>query len=101
MIDTLGQGAPDVVDQEELDASLTLHEAKQWGYTPGETPGSAEEYVIHCQKIQEIDARWRARFVEARARGASAGEIALMNRDHAREKATEEERGHDHGSQKR
>ena len=57
MLDALGQDAPDIVDQEELDASLTLHEAKTWGYWPGETPGTAEEYMIGIRAVQAIDVR--------------------------------------------
>ncbi len=85
MLDALGQDAPDVIDQAELDASLTLHEAKKWGYWPGETPGTAEEYMVYIHAVQAIGAEWKAKFAEARERSASAGEIMWMNRNYASE----------------
>jgi hypothetical protein len=85
MIDALYPDAPENATQEQLDESLTLHEAKRWGYWPGETPGTAEEYMRHIRAGQEIDARWKAKFAEAKERNASAGEIMWMNRNHAAE----------------
>ena len=85
MIGALGQDAPDVVDQAELDASLTLHEAKKWGYWPGETPGTAEEYMVGIDARREISTRWKAALTEAYDRGADAVEIEQIQRAHAAE----------------
>ncbi len=85
MIDAIGQDAPDCIDQAELDASLTLHEAKKWGYWPGETPGTAEEYMVGIRARQEITAKWRAALTEAYDRGADAVELEQMHRGHAAE----------------
>ncbi len=85
MLDALGQDAPDVITQTELDASLTLHEAKKWGYWPGETPGTAEEYMVGIRARQEITAKWRAALTEAYDRGTDAVELEQMHRGHAAE----------------
>jgi len=90
MIDTL-LDAPECATQEQLDEMYTLHEAKRWGYWPGETPGTAEEYLAHWCKVQEIDARWKAAFVEARKRGVTNQEIRWMNRQHAAESQEQDE----------
>ena len=85
MLDAIGQDAPDCIDQAELDASLTLHEAKRWGYWPGETPGTAEEYMVRIKVTQEIDARYKAATAEANDRGADAAELEQLSRAHVRE----------------
>ena len=85
MIDALYPDAPENATQEQLDEMYTLHEAKRWGYWPGETPGTAEEYMVRIKVTQEITARWKAKFAEANDRGADAAEILQMNRAHARE----------------
>ncbi len=85
MLDAIGQDAPECVTQEELDASLTLHEAKRWGYWPGETPGTAEAYMVRIKATQEIDARARAARAEANDRGADTAELEQLSRAHVRE----------------
>ncbi len=85
MIDALYPDTPDAVTQEDMDASLTLHEAKRWGYWPGETPGTAEEYMVRIRVTQEIDARYKAATAEANDRSADAAELEQLSRAHVRE----------------
>ncbi len=84
MIDTL-LDAPENATQEHLDEMYTLHEAKKWGYWPGETPGTAEEYMVGIRARQAIDARWKAALAEAYGRGADAAEIEQMHQVYAAE----------------
>ena len=91
MIDALYPDAPENVTRAELDASLTLHEAKKWGYWPGETPGTAEEYMVCIDARHEISTRWKAALTEAHDRGADAVEIERLHRDLMAEIAAQDE----------
>ncbi len=62
-----------------------LDEAKRWGYWPGETPGTAEEYMVYIDARREISTRWKAVLVEAYGRGTDAVEIEQICRTHAAE----------------
>jgi len=68
----------------------TLHEAKRRGYIPGAHPLSAEEYMATMDRIEAVDARWKAKLELAKGDGLIV--LLQMHDEHIAERREYERR---------